>query len=186
MRNEQNKINLPVMRILLIIQLCAISLCTGCSSVNSNTESVSTVTEDTEDCISLDKIQPPEFMKKFAILYCNNMATDLYWGYAENEITDGYFWTTSSYPGFKYTVIIQFNYFKETNTVSLKTKYGQYVYTLDSVYSAFIENNELVNKDTGDKVNLLDPKTERLAIYNSVAEKVFQYTLKKGTTINIE
>lgn len=79
------------MRILLIIQLCAISLCTGCSSVNSNTESVSTVTEDTEDCISLDKIQPPEFMKKFAILYCNNMATDLYWGYAENEITDGYF-----------------------------------------------------------------------------------------------
>ena len=84
------------------------------------------------------------------------------------------------------TVIIQFNYFKETNTVSLKTKYGQYAYTLDSVYPAFIENNELVNKDTGDKVNLLDPKTERLAIYNSVAEKVFQYTLKKGTTINIE
>lgn len=93
---------------------------------------------------------------------------------------------TSSYPGFKYTVIIQFDYFKETNSLSLKTKYGQYVYTLDSVYPAFIEDNELVNKNTGDKVNLLDPKTERLAIYNSVTKKVFQYTLKKGTTINIE
>ena len=71
-------------------------------------------------------------------------------------------------------------------SLTLKTKYGQYVYTLDSVYPAFIEDNELVNKNTGDKVNLLDPKTERLAIYNSVTKKVFQYTLKKGTTINIE
>lgn len=138
---------------------------------------------ETNDCVPLSSVEPPEFGKLFAIMYSGNDTTDVYWGYTDNNISNACFMTNSSYPGFGYTIMLQDDYFSPYKSVIISTKYGEYTYSFVDKYDVFWENGELTNRETGNAVNQLDYSTERLAVYSSVTNTVCEYKLKKGTKI---
>lgn len=183
---EQKRYSLPSMLVTCFILFCSSFFVTGCSS-HENLSSISTETESqNDDYVLLKNVDPPEFMERFAIMYSGSTSTNLYWGYSNDSITQGFFWTTSSYPGFKYTILVQSDYFNQTDCLKLKTKYGEYQYTFTKKYPVFIEDGELINQDSGEKVNRLDSDNEYLVIYSSVQKEAYEYILTKGTEIKIE
>lgn len=172
-----------------IIIICCCCNVTGCAIVTRKATSAMQDTmevHESADCVPLSTVQPPEFGKRFAILYSGKDSTDVYWGYTDDSLTNAFFWTTSSYPGFNYTVLVQDDYFTKHDSVSLSTLYGEYVYKFSDQYDVYQETGELINKKTGAKVNVMDPDSERLVIYSSATSVVYEYVLEKGTKIKIE
>lgn len=179
-------VTIPKIATCLFIAVC-VCLQAACKLPATNVDEPQPINTEVnvqkEMSVKLTDIDPPEFGKLFAILYAEKDATNVYWGYVENSIVDACFMTNSSYPGFGYTVMLQDDYFSQQDSVTLSTKYGEYNYTFVSSYEVFDENGELKNHGTGERVNRLDPDTERLSIYSSVSNVVYDYVLKKGTKI---
>lgn len=185
-RMGQKKYHLPVTLLVPVILFCLSIFMMGCSFNKTISSPVSETESENLDCVLLKNVEPPHFLERFAILYSGSDSTNINWGYSDDSITQGYFWTTSSYPGFKYTILVQYDFFKFTDNVKLKTKYGEYQYAFDQKYPVFVENGELVNQSSGEKVNKLDANQEHLVIYSSVKKEAYEYILTKGTEIKIE
>lgn len=158
----------------------------GCSAQDIQETQIDTETKEPELTVSLSDVRPPVFRERFAVMYCGNDIIDIMWGMQDNVITDGHFVSDSSYPGFGHTIVINYDYFNNTDEVTLSTLYGTYVYARDRSYSVFYENGFLINASTGEKVNRLDADNERLVIYSSVDNEAFEYKLKEGTRIIVE
>lgn len=168
-----------------ILIICTISmLLGGCTQQTESTEINDDEVRSTEGVL-MSSIEPPSFMQRFAVLYYDNQHKDVLWGDTDAQITSGFFWDDSSFPGFNYTILIQVDYFTGANSVELATSYGKYEYEFVSDSPAYVENNTLMRKDTGTNVNKLDPNSETLVIYNSVDRQVYEYKLTEGTQINI-
>lgn len=177
---------LPLYTISLLIVFCLVFLC-GCASSQAPLESSEVTTDsDNTDTVPLEDVEPPKFMQKFAVLYYDDKVLNVKWGWTQDTISEGYFWGVSSYPGFNYTVIIQYSYFEKSDKINLVTKYGKYTYSFVKDYDVYVENGELISKVDGSEVNRLDPDNEHLVIYSSVQNKVFEYKLTEGTKISIE
>lgn len=175
-------------RIKMCIVLCSILVCLlGCGQESPIQETEnSTNTDVIEDTVLLSDVQPPEFMKRFAIMYYGDNSADVMWGWAENRITEIFFWPKSSYPGFGYTVILQYDYFDGSDSITLCTKYGEYTYDLAYKVDVFQESGTLFRRDTGEDLNRLSPFDEQLLIYNSTTNIAYCFNLKRGTKIVIE
>ena len=177
---------LPLYTTSLLIVFCLMFLC-GCASSQASLESSEVTTDsDNADTVHLEDVEPPKFMQKFAVLYYDDKVLNVKWGWTQDTISEGYFWGVSSYPGFNYTVIIQYSYFEKSDKINLVTKYGKYTYAFVKDYDVYVENGELISKVDGSEVNQLDPDNEHLVIYSSVQNKVFEYKLTEGTKISIE
>lgn len=177
---------LPLYTTSLLIVFCLMFLC-GCAYSQASLESSEVTTDsDNADTVHLEDVEPPKFMQKFAVLYYDDKVLNVKWGWTQDTISEGYFWGVSSYPGFNYTVIIQYSYFEKSDKINLVTKYGKYTYSFVKDYDVYVENGELISKVDGSEVNQLDPDNEHLVIYSSVQNKVFEYKLTEGTKISIE
>lgn len=172
----------------VFLTVVACILMTGCTSATSNSSSDTEIDVKAVELpsVAMNGITPPHFMKKFGVLYFDSTHRDILWGGTDDPILTGFFWDDSSFPGFAYTVLVQLDYFDGAESVEMVTYYGSYSYTLDKSYSVFKEDGHLINRETGEDVNLLDADNERLAIYNSVTNTVYDYKLAEGTYVRVE
>lgn len=174
--------------ILILILICFVVQLAGCTKASGNsvvTQEVQCDEDSEQDTVLLSSVTPPQFGKRFAVLYAGNDSTNVFWGYSAS-ITGSFFWADSSYPGFGYTILIQDDYFSKSNSIVLSTLYGTYEYEFVQEYDVFIENGKLISHQSGDEVNQLLVDTEQLAVYSEITHMVYEYKLVKGTKINIE
>lgn len=136
--------------------------------------------------VPLSEVVPPKANGLFAMMYSGKDVIPIRWGNPSNVVTDGFFWGDSSYPGFEYPVIAQYDYFIKSDSVTLVTSYGSYKYTFERSCPVFVEDDSLIERCNGKKIKNINDMTERLVIYNSTESTVYLYSLEEGTDIIVE
>lgn len=169
------------MKKLCVFFLILITTVTGCGSTDDTESTYITSTEidSSEDVVSLSCVVAPKFRDDFCTLNYDGCYQAVQWGDGAVAIM----WKESGYPGFDYPMVIEMTNTVSSANVILTVSWGVYQYNKVVEGTAFCENNNLIDSDTGDALVEWCRVGEYLVIWNSVSGEYSKYVLQEGTKI---